>query len=58
LEVRREFVGGRLETQVWMQAYERVVPVIRRSIPRTPTLWDLIEEQADGTRTQCMAQGA
>jgi hypothetical protein len=58
LEIRREFAGGRLETQVLMQAYERVVPVIRRPIPRTPTLWDLIDERTDVTRTQCIAQGA
>jgi len=58
LEVRREFSGNRLDAQVLMQAYERVVPVIRRPIPRTLTLWDLVDEPAGATQSPYLAQGA
>jgi hypothetical protein len=58
VEVRREFVGWRLESQVLIQAYLLVVPAVRRPIVTTRM------SSAEGmaavcqTRSPCAAQGA
>lgn len=58
LEVRREFTTSRLEVQVLTQAYELIVPVIRRPASTARTLWDLLDEQAVEAPSRRMAQGA
>lgn len=58
LEVKREFMASRLETQVLTQMYELIVPVIRRPTPTARTLWDLIDGQADKSHFTRMAKGA
>ena len=58
LEVRREFTTSRLEKQLLTQAYELIVPVIRRPMPAARTLWDLIEEQPVEIPPRRMAQRA
>jgi hypothetical protein len=58
LEVRREFTSSRLEAQVLTQAYELVVPVIRRPVPTARTLWDLIDARPEASSSARMAQGA
>jgi hypothetical protein len=58
VEVRREFVGWRLESQVLIQAYLLVVPVVRR--PTATARMSSAEGMAAvcETRSQCVAQGA
>ncbi len=58
LEVRREFTPSRLEFQVLTQAYELIVPVIRRPVSTARTLWDLGDEQAVEAASRRIAQGA
>jgi len=58
LEVRREFTTSRLEVQVWTQAYELLVPVVRRPISTGRTLWDLVEGEAVEAPSRRMVQGA
>ncbi|MFH1110818.1 MAG: hypothetical protein V1790_16720 [Planctomycetota bacterium] len=58
LEVRREFTTSRLEVQVLTQAYELIVPVVRRPISTARTLWDLVEGQAVEAPLRRMVQGA
>ena len=56
LEIRREFVGGRLEAQVLARTFELVVPVIRKTLstgmPPTANVgaigWDRIGRVAQG----------
>jgi hypothetical protein len=56
-EVRREFAGCRLESQVLIRTYELVVPVIRRRIFGDPP--PLASTSAGGRdRAGLMAQGA
>lgn len=56
-EVRREFAGGRLESQVLIRAYELVVPVIRRPLATAmPPRGDAGMSSWD--RTGRIAQGA
>lgn len=57
-EVRREFIGCRLESQVLIRAYLLVVPAVRRqtAAPRTSSVEGVAA--ACKTRSQCMAQGA
>ena len=56
VEVRREFIGCRLETQVLIQAYLLVVPAVRR--PTATTRMSSAEGVAAvcETRFQCVAQ--
>jgi len=58
VEVRREFVGCRLESQVLIQAYLLVVPGVRRPMATTRT--SLVEGLAAvcQARSRCAAQGA
>ena len=58
LEVRREFTTSRLEVQVWTQAYELLVPVVRRPISTGRMLWDLVEGEAVEAPSRRMVQGA
>lgn len=58
LEVRREFVGCRLEAQVLIRAYDLAVPVIRRQVnaARTPQGNGVVTGNLN--RTGRIAQGA
>lgn len=58
LELRREFTSSRLEAQVLTQAYEAIVPVVRRPVPTAQTLWDTVDAGPEKTSTTRMAQGA
>ena len=58
LEVQREFTSSRLEVEVLTQTYQLIVPVIRRPIVTTPTLWDLIDRPSNPSPSRRMAQGA
>lgn len=61
LKVRREFASSRLEAQVLTQAYELIVPVVRRPVPTARPLWDLIDARPEESSSTChrtMAQGA
>jgi hypothetical protein len=46
VEVQREFAGSRLEREVMIQAYELVVPVVRRRVPTTG-IWSEIGRGPD-----------
>jgi len=57
LEVRREFVGSRLESQVLIRAYDLAVPTVRRHVaPARPQ--PSITAADSWTRAGLMAQGA
>lgn len=58
LEVRREFTSSRLEVAVWTQAYELIVPVIRRPVFVARTLRDVADQEAVKAPSRRMAQGA
>jgi len=58
LKVRREFTNSRLEAQVLTQAYELIVPVIRRPVPTAWTLWDVVGARPEATPSTRMAKGA
>ena len=57
LEVRREFTMSRLEVQVLTQAYELIVPVVRRPVSTVRTLWKLVDERAVEAPLRRLAQG-
>lgn len=58
LEVRREFTRSRLEVQLLAQAYELIVPVIRRPASTARTSRDLVDAQAVRNPIRPMGQGA
>lgn len=58
LEVSREFVGSRLETQLLIRAYELVAPVIRRSADSARMSSTQEAREQDCPQQQRMAQGA
>ena len=45
LEVRRTFEPSRVSAVCVVQAYERVVPITRRSAPQTRAVWQLEDAQ-------------
>jgi len=58
VEVEREFVGCRLETQVLIQAYLLAVPEIRRPTASTRASWLDGRPAADKASPERVAQGA
>jgi len=57
-EVRREFTMSRMEIQVLTQAYELIVPVVRRPVSVARTCRDVVNEWPVEAATRRMAQGA